>query len=684
MPLPDEAALELGHILFMDIVGYSKLLVDEQTSCAERLNKIVLASAEFQAAKSADQLIRLPTGDGMVLVFFSNPEAPVRCAIQIAEAINQGDALPLRMGVHSGPINRITDVNQRSNAIGGGINLAQRIMDCGDSGHILLSNRVAEDLSQYRRWQPLLHELGEIEVKHGVKVVVVNLHSDRIGNAQRPLRFLHAVADRDSQRFDSLAVKPLENISGDAHKGYFADGMTDELITKLSQISALKRVISRSTMMKYKDTEKSTGEIARELQVKVVLEGSVLLMGEQVRISAQLIDAKTDRALWANSFIHPLSNILVLQNEVALSIARAIELALTPAEEKRLNIRGTVNPRAYDYYLRGKGVYGRSAEETRERIDFLEKSIYLDDTFADAHAELSIGYSSRAYFLEGGAKEWEIKAEAEAEKALSLDPRLPAALLARARLAWRPAGGFQHRRSIELVHQALAVAPNSSDAHIFLGSIYFHVGLLEDALEHFRRADALNPGDPTARFNIGQMTFLLGRYEEAITVMQENVTGMVRAFVEYNIATALFCSERGKEARERISRAKAEFEDEGGILTAMEALFLALDGERDRAEAKIQESIRLGEGFGHFHHTTLVFAAAYAAMGEPQPAMKWLWYTVENGYPNLSWLDRDPTLDPLRQNPEFVDLLKKMRLRHEAYQALAHSCEVKQEMANGA
>ncbi len=146
--------LEIGHVLFMDMVGYSKLLLDEQRELQERLSEIVKETQQVQAAEAAGRLIRIPTGDGMALVFFNSPETPVRCAIEISQALKESPHIRLRMGIHSGPVNQVQDVNDRTNVAGAGINIAQRVMDCGDAGHILLSKRVAEDLAQARFWGP--------------------------------------------------------------------------------------------------------------------------------------------------------------------------------------------------------------------------------------------------------------------------------------------------------------------------------------------------------------------------------------------------------------------------------------------------------------------------------------------------------------------------------------------------
>src|SRR5438105_543143 len=190
--MPDEQKtqlrLEIAHVLFMDIVGYSKLLIDEQSEALQELNEIVRKTDAVRAAAAAGQLIFLPTGDGMALVFTGSVEEPVECALQISQALRVQPSLPVRMGIHSGPVHHVADVNQRDNIAGAGINIAQRIMDCGDAGHILVSKRVADDLAQFRRWQPYLHELGDFEVKHGVIVSVVNLYADVVGNPNPPVR----------------------------------------------------------------------------------------------------------------------------------------------------------------------------------------------------------------------------------------------------------------------------------------------------------------------------------------------------------------------------------------------------------------------------------------------------------------------------------------------------------------
>src|SRR5689334_12652084 len=184
-----EIALEIGHVLFVDIVGYSKLLIHEQLEGLEKLREIARATETFRAAQREGKLMRLPTGDGGALVFRTSPEEPVKCAVEIARELKMYPELRVRMGIHSGPVKEVTDLSEQGNIAGAGINVAQRVMDCGDAGHILLSRRVADDLEHYQQWRPLLHDLGTCVVKHGVTVALFNLYSDEIGNSQPPTKF---------------------------------------------------------------------------------------------------------------------------------------------------------------------------------------------------------------------------------------------------------------------------------------------------------------------------------------------------------------------------------------------------------------------------------------------------------------------------------------------------------------
>src|SRR5256714_14820098 len=201
-----EVKLEIGHVLLIDIVGYSKLLINEQSEQLQKLKEIVRGNEQVRIADAEGKLLRLPTGDGGALVFRNNPEAPVLCAIEISKELNNHPDLKVRMGIHSRTVNEISDLNEQANIAGAGINLAQRVMDCGDAGHILLSKHVADDLEHYPRWQPYLHELGECEVKHGVRIGIVNLANHEVGNAQLPRKFQAIRKHRAQVRWAEVAI----------------------------------------------------------------------------------------------------------------------------------------------------------------------------------------------------------------------------------------------------------------------------------------------------------------------------------------------------------------------------------------------------------------------------------------------------------------------------------------------
>src|SRR5438094_5522244 len=208
--------LEIAHVLFIDIVGYSKLPINRQSELLRQLNQVVRATEQFRRAGAVDKLVRLPTGDGMALAFFTSPDAPVKCAIELSAALQSYPQLKLRMGINSGPVDAVSDVNDRSNVAGAGINMAQRVMDCGDAGHILLAKRVADDLGQYESWQPYFHELGVVEVKHGIRVEVVNFYDEEVGNPELPEKVKRAREQQSAvdHRASSIAARKRSLIIG--------------------------------------------------------------------------------------------------------------------------------------------------------------------------------------------------------------------------------------------------------------------------------------------------------------------------------------------------------------------------------------------------------------------------------------------------------------------------------------
>jgi TolB-like protein/class 3 adenylate cyclase len=403
--------------LFIDIVGYSKLSISGQHAAIEELNHVVRGTEQFQRAGAASRLITIPTGDGMALVFYTSPEAPADCAAEISRALKDHPHLKLRMGIHSGPVSGVVDVNERANLAGAGLNLAQRVMDCGDAGHILLSKHVAEDLEEYEHWRPLLHDLGSCEVKHGVRVSVVNLYDHQFGNAKLPQRFEALQKRRIRLRWvgmtaallalaaivggiamfsrnrvgsmlvapeKSIAVLPFANLSSDKENAYFADGIQDEILTRLSKIADLK-VISRTSTEHYKSAPKNLPDIAKQLGVAHILEGSVQKSGSAVRVNVQLIRAVNDSHLWADTFDRKLTDIFSVESEVSKAIADQLRAKLTGREEEVIAAKPTDNPDAYDAYLRGLAYSLKTVNTTANALGaqkYLKEAVRLDPKFA--------------------------------------------------------------------------------------------------------------------------------------------------------------------------------------------------------------------------------------------------------------------------------------------------------------
>jgi serine/threonine-protein kinase len=539
--------LEIGYLLLIDVVGYSKLLVNEQVELLQELTQIVRSTPSFRNAEANGKLIRLPTGDGMALVFFRSPEEPAQCALEIHAASKSQLHLQLRMGVHSGPVNQISDVNDRSNVAGTGINVAQRVMDCGDAGHILLSKHVADDLAQYRNWKPYLHDLGEWEVKHGLRLDLVNLYKDGLGNPAipeklkrgqrwkkggtpvrpvRPLRwlkfglvaalFLAALAVAGSILIffhrtssttgsgagisvpeKSIAVLPFENLSEDKANAYFADGVQDEILTDLAKVADLK-VISRTSVMQYKNAAtRNLREIAQELGVAHVLEGSVQRAENRVRVSAQLIDARTDMHLWAERYDRDLADVFAIQSEIAKTIADQLQVKISSSEKAAIEKAPTTDLAAYDLYLRAQALFADTSDplHAREKLpqaaQLLDEAVARDPHFLQAWCLLSRIHGV-AYFRGHDHTAARIDlAYATVQAALRLQGDAGEAHLALGNYYYHGFRDYQRARSELAI--ARRTLPNNADVFRHTGFIDRREGHWEEAARNLERALELDP-----------------------------------------------------------------------------------------------------------------------------------------------------------------------------------------------
>src|SRR5437868_7302924 len=326
MPSRSDVKFEIGHVLFIDIVGYSKLLINEQSEQIQTLKEIVRGTEQFRLAEAEGKLLRLPTGDGGALVFRTSPEAPVLCALEISKELKNHPELHVRMGIHSGPVNEVTDLNEQANIAGAGINMAQRVMDCGDAGHILVSKRVGDDLEHYQHWRSLLHELGECEVKHGLRISLLNLYGDEAGNPDPPEKFRLAKASaavRDDEEF-WLAVIPFKT-SGDPEMESFANGLGEEITTGLSRFRYLS-VVASASAARLKEETGDERTLGAKLGARYVLQGSIRKGGSSIRVTAQLVDVQTGTQLWAETYNRDLqaSTIFDAQDDIAARIVATV------------------------------------------------------------------------------------------------------------------------------------------------------------------------------------------------------------------------------------------------------------------------------------------------------------------------------------------------------------------------
>jgi len=556
-----EIQLEIAHVLFIDIVGYSKLSINDQRTAIDELNEVVRASEQFRNAEAAARLIKIPTGDGMALVFYKSPEEPVKCALEISRALKEHPRIQLRMGAHSGPVSGVIDVNGQANLAGAGLNTAQRVMACGDAGHILLSRHVAEDLEGYEQWRPLLHDLGFCEVKHGVKLQIVNLCTDKAGNRALPgklraqregvartrwfllatsLLLLAAVvaafvsvsrrAARSSSTAPekSIAVLPFENHSEDKANAYFADGIQDEILTRLSKIADLK-VISRTSTQHYKSAPENLPEIAKQLGVAHIVEGSVQKSGDAVRVNVQLIKAANDSHLWADTFDRKLTDIFSVESEVAKAVADQLRAKLTGQEKQVIAAKPTDNTDAYDAYLRGLAYMTLKAGSTPGNAlgaqKYFREAVRLDPKFALAWALLSI-VDARGYIATLLQPTVALREEARqaAETALTLQPNLGEAILAKGQYHYGCLKDYD--TAVRYFEQARQLLPNNGQIPASLAYVARRRGQWDRSESYFNEAERLDPRNVKLLTQHAISYVVLRRFPEALAKLEQvlNIT----------------------------------------------------------------------------------------------------------------------------------------------------------------
>jgi TolB-like protein/Tfp pilus assembly protein PilF/class 3 adenylate cyclase len=690
---------EIGHVLFIDIVGYSKLLIDEQREQIQDLREIVRGTEQFRLAEAKGKLMRLPTGDGGALVFRTSPEAPVLCALEISKALKAHPELRVRIGIHSGPVNEVADLNEQMNVAGAGINIAQRVMDCGDAGHILLSRHVAEDLEHYARWRSYLHELGECKTKHGEVVSVVNLYDDEVGNPQLPEKLKEAQQERAATEAarpspptfrrelmligaaalliaacalgiwfysrqatvtptapaKSIAVLPFENLSRDADNAYFAEGMQDEILARLSKIADLK-VISRTSTQKYKSAPDNLREIARQLGVANILEGSVQKAADQVRVNVQLINALNDAHLWGDIYDRKLTDIFAVESDIAKTIADTLQAKLTGAERQLIAAQPTSDTTAYELYLKGRLLWSkRGGENLRQAIAFYEQAIARDPNYALAYAAMAEAYVLLPFYAGTAQGEVFPKAKAAALKALQLDDKLAGAHTG---LAWALCYDLDMVGSISEFQRAIALNPNYATAHQWYGRHPLTaLGRFDEAIGEGKRAVELDPLSPVINTDLGQTLFMARRYDEAIAQLRKTLeVDPTFYYAHYTLGMALQL--KGDMPAAIAEYTKAQQLSDDLRVQVLLANIKALSGEK---EAAVQMLAELEELSRHRYVRSYWRALLYLSLGKRDEAIRWLEKGVaDHEGLEIAWIKVDPLLDSLRGDPRFEALVQKV------------------------
>jgi TolB-like protein/Flp pilus assembly protein TadD len=631
----------------------------------------------------------------MALVFRNSLEEPAQCALDIARALKEHPQIQVRMGIHSGPVSKVTDLNGRTNIAGAGINLAQRVMDCGDAGHILLSRHVVEDLAQYRQWSQRLHDLGECEVKHGIKLSLANLFGDDFGNAAVPAKLAGATTQRKATgsfriglaiaavlllvagiiffrlksgaNFSrirsaeappkSIAVLPFDNLSRDPENAYFSEGIQDEILTRLAKTAELK-VISRTSTQRFKSSPDNLPQIAQQLGVENILEGSVQKPGDQVRVNVQLIHAATDTHLWAETYDRKLTDVFAVESEIAKAIAERLKANLTGTAEHVLASRPTENPEAHQLYMKGRYFWNkRTTENLKKAIDYFEQAIGKDPAYALAYSGLADVHAVLPYYAATPPKDDAQKALAAARKAVELDESLAEAHTS---LANALVLNLQFSASLPEFERAIEQNPNYATAHHWYGEQLQNEGQFDEAVAELRRAQELDPLSLVINCVLGSTLAVAGRNDEAMEQLRKTME-MDSTFDLTPWFLGQVYEDKGQLVEAITQYEKATQLNPDPAVQASLARAYALAGRKQEAR-KILESLTTASRQRYIPAYSL--AVIYLSLGDKEETLRLLEKSYEDRAPFdtgvFGSVKVDRRLDPLRGEPRFEALVRKM------------------------
>jgi TolB-like protein len=620
----------------------------------------------------------------MALVFRNSAEEPANCALEISQSLKTHPEIAVRMGIHSGPVSEVTDVSGRTNITGGGINMAQRVMDCGDAGHILLSKHVADDLHEHRKWSPWLHDFGECEVKHGVRLGIVNLCRDGAGNPQLPKK-VRAFRHRQTRKrwgaiaaaltflviagavflffshpksiiaapIRSVAVLPLVNTSGDPNNEYFSDGLSDELIAVLAKIPGLK-VIGRNSSFLFKGKSGDTASIGQKLGVAQLIQGSVLRQGDRVRIIAEMIRASSGETLWSETYDREAKDVFAVQSDIAQAVAAQLKIKLLGEKPASDSARSVPNPAAHDALLQAVSLNDGNAEGARKAIRYVDEAIALDPGYAAAWgtlAQLWRGYAA-SDAPEGEIDQAYAKARIAAKKAITLDPNSIDALLAMFALALTP--DFDFRSCEKYAGRAIELAPGNIECLAALSSTFVAEGRLQEAERIRGEMEAIDPLHVGWYFH-GFILVGLHRYAEARVMFTKFLEDAPKAArVHSQLATLDILENNPKGALDH-----AYLEQEGIWRDFATAMALEAGGDKPATDAALQAFINKYAKIASFQ-----VAILYAQRHQPDEMFKWLETAYANRDGGLVRIFVIPFLMDYRNDPRFAVFCRKLGIEN--------------------
>ena len=694
-----DSHLEIAHVLFIDIVEYSKLLINQQTELVKQLNEQVRSTEEFRTAEAAGKLTRIATGDGMALAFFTSPDAPLRCALEVSEAVRDLPRLRLRMGMHSGPVDRLADVNEQSNIAGAGINMAQRVMDCGDTGHILVSRHVAEDLEEYEQWRPHLHDLGPVETKHGLKIDIFNFYTESVGNAAVPKKIAEAKG-RASRRKKlrvifvttlavmivavaffllqrvksprgaaslspsivdkSIAVLPFVDLSQTKDQEYLCDGMSEEILNSLAKIEAL-HVVARTSSFAFKGRSTGVSEVGKKLNVKNVLEGSLRREGNRIRITAQLVNAGNGFQIWSETYDRELQGAFALQDEITRAIVEALKIKLAVS----LPAHQPPNMEAYDLYLQGLYLSNKGSEQDlRKALNFFERALEKDPTLARAWTGIA-----KVWFFLADVYVKPLEAypasRTAALKAIALDEKDAEAHCyvgeAERILDWDlPGEEAELKRALEL-------DPNSAQVHFFLALLPLFRGDVKEGLALIQEAERLDPLSPIISYVATAAYLADNRIDEAIGEGQRTQQLDPHYFyLDSNLAAAY--REKGNFAEAIALYTKVQ--EERRFPSSGLAITYARMGKQTEAQKILDQLIQERQTR---YVSAQTIAAVYVAFDKKEEAFRWLERAAEERSGTLQWIAFLPDFAALRPDARFSPFLRRIGVSHGSVLAITET-----------